>query len=80
MSSTFGDEGRVMGNGRPQWNCRASLRSQHGCEQRVGRGIGDDLGWFPFPAIPEGAGNRTTSWVAAMVRGRQDAPDEAIDF
>jgi raffinose/stachyose/melibiose transport system substrate-binding protein len=46
-----------------------------------GEGIGDDLGFFPFPAIEEGAGN------AGDVLGGGDgfavganAPDEAIDF
>jgi raffinose/stachyose/melibiose transport system substrate-binding protein len=44
-------------------------------------GLGEDLGWFPFPAIPEGAGNPND------VLGGGDgfavgvnAPDETVDF
>lgn len=44
-------------------------------------GLGDDLGWFPFPIIPEGAGN------PGDVLGGGDgfavgknAPDEAVEF
>jgi raffinose/stachyose/melibiose transport system substrate-binding protein len=46
-----------------------------------GEGIGEDLAWFPFPAVEGGAGN------AGDVLGGGDgfaiganAPDEAIDF
>ncbi|HRF94944.1 MAG TPA: extracellular solute-binding protein, partial [Aggregatilineales bacterium] len=44
-------------------------------------GLGENLGWFPFPAIPDGLGN------PGDVLGGGDgfavganAPDEAVDF
>jgi raffinose/stachyose/melibiose transport system substrate-binding protein len=44
-------------------------------------GIGEDLGWFPFPVIPEGAGNPNDVMGGGdgYAVGR-DAPDEAVDF
>lgn len=44
-------------------------------------GLGDDLGWFPFPAVAGGEGDQTAAlgggdaWAVA-----KDAPDAAVDF
>jgi raffinose/stachyose/melibiose transport system substrate-binding protein len=46
-----------------------------------GTGLGDDLAWFPFPAVDGGEGDQTAAlgggdaWAVS-----QDAPDAAVDF
>ncbi len=46
-----------------------------------GAGLGDDLGWFPFPSVDGGEGDQTAAlgggdaWAVS-----QDAPDAAVDF
>ena len=45
------------------------------------KGLGDDLGWFPFPSVSGGAGDPAATlgggdaWAVS-----QDAPKEAVDF
>jgi raffinose/stachyose/melibiose transport system substrate-binding protein len=78
----YPDAAGIMGNGEAamelmgQWAPNVQAGSSES-----GEGIGDDLGWFPFPALPEGAGNDDD------VLGGGDgfaigsnAPDETIDF
>jgi raffinose/stachyose/melibiose transport system substrate-binding protein len=78
----YGDQETVMGNGQAamdlmgQW----SLDVQRG-NSESGEGIGDALGWFPFPAVEGGAGD------PADVMGGGDgfavganAPDAAVEF
>jgi raffinose/stachyose/melibiose transport system substrate-binding protein len=46
-----------------------------------GEGLGDKLGWFPFPAVEGGAGNPTDAFGGGngFAVGK-DAPPEAVDF
>ena len=46
-----------------------------------GKGIGDDLGWFPFPALTGGAGAADDAFGGGngFVVGK-DAPPETVDF
>lgn len=46
-----------------------------------GTGLGDDLGWFPFPAVPGGKGdvNQGFGGVDGFAVGK-DAPPEAVEF
>jgi len=81
MANGYGQQAGIMGDGLAamelmgQWAPGAQAgNSQNG-------GIGDDLGWFPFPVIEGGAGN------ADDVLGGGDgfsvgvnAPDEAVAF
>ncbi|MGJ3237575.1 MAG: extracellular solute-binding protein [Anaerolineae bacterium] len=78
----YPDAAGIMGNGEAamelmgQWAPAVQAGSSES-----GEGIGENLGWFLFPALPEGIGN------ADDVLGGGDgfaigvnAPDEAIDF
>lgn len=78
----YGDAATIMGNGEAamqlmgQWD-PATQRAN----SESGEGIGDDLGWFPFPMVEDGAGN------PGDVLGGGDgfavganAPDEAVQF
>lgn len=46
-----------------------------------GQGLGDQTGWFPFPAVEDGAGDPTAqlgggdAWAVS-----ESAPDEAVDL
>lgn len=82
LGATWGDEATAMGNGQAamdlmgQWAPGAF--NDNSADQQ---GIGDDLGWFPFPMVEGGAGNPTD----AVGGGNgfaigKDAPPEAIDF
>jgi raffinose/stachyose/melibiose transport system substrate-binding protein len=46
-----------------------------------GKGIGDDLGWFPFPTIAGGAGDPSDVFGGGdgLAVGK-NAPDAAVDF
>ncbi len=82
MGLGYSDQASVMGNGEAamelmgQWSPAVQAGSS-----ASGEGIGDDLAWFPFPAVEGGAGN------ANDVFGGGDgfavganAPDETVDF
>src|SRR5262249_44424761 len=82
LAASHDDEEATFGNGQAamqlmgQWAIGAQ-KSQ----SSSGEGIGDDMGWFPFPMIEGGKGN------AGDVFGGGDgfavgknAPDEAVDF
>lgn len=82
LAAAYGDQETTFGNGEAamelmgQWSPDVQKSNSSS-----GEGIGDDLGWFPFPTIDGGAGN------AADVFGGGDgfavgknAPDEAVDF
>lgn len=77
----YADQAGIMGDGK----AAMELMGQWAPGSQVGNseqgGIGDDLGWFPFPAIEGGAGD------PADVLGGGDgfavgvnAPDETIEF
>ena len=45
------------------------------------KGLGDDLGWFPFPAVDGGAGAPTDGVGGGNgIAVGKDAPPEAVDF
>lgn len=82
LGMTYPDQESVMGNGLAamelmgQW----SPSVQAGASES-GEGIGENLGWFPFPFVEGGAGNPND------VLGGGDgfavganAPDETVDF
>ncbi len=82
LAATYNDQETVMGNGQAamelmgQWSPSVQKTSSSS-----GEGLGDDLGWFPFPVIDGGAGN------AGDVFGGGDgfavgakAPDATVDF
>jgi raffinose/stachyose/melibiose transport system substrate-binding protein len=82
LGATYGDEATAMGNGKAamelmgQW---APAVQNDNSEDKLG--IGDDLGWFPFPAVEGGAGdpNDAVGGGNGFAIGK-DASPEAIDF
>jgi len=82
LGATYGDEATVMGNGKAamelmgQW--APSVEQGNSADKK---GIGDKLGFFPFPAVEGGKGAITD----AVGGGNgfaigKNAPDAAIDF
>jgi raffinose/stachyose/melibiose transport system substrate-binding protein len=82
LAMTYGDQETVFGNGEAamelmgQWSPDVQRSNSEN-----GEGIGDDLGWFPFPVVEGGAGNPND------VLGGGDgfavganAEDEVVDF
>jgi len=76
------DQASTMGNGKAaielmgQW-----APGVEAAESESGTGIGDALGWFPFPALDGGTGLPTDVFGGAdgYAVGK-DAPPEAVDF
>jgi raffinose/stachyose/melibiose transport system substrate-binding protein len=76
------DQASTMGNGKAamelmgQWAPGVEV-----AESESGEGIGDALGWFPFPAVEGGAGLPTDIFGGGdgYAVGK-DAPPEAVDF
>jgi raffinose/stachyose/melibiose transport system substrate-binding protein len=82
LGATYGDEATAMGNGKAamelmgQW---APAVEKDNSEDK--QGIGDNLGFFPFPMVEGGKGDPAD----AVGGGNgfaigKNAPDEAIDF
>jgi raffinose/stachyose/melibiose transport system substrate-binding protein len=78
----YGDQATLMGNGEAAMELMGQWAPavQRG-NSASGEGIGDDLGWFPFPVVEGGAGNPDD------VLGGGDgfavganAPDETVAF
>ncbi len=82
LGATYGDEATAMGNAKAamelmgQW---APAVQKDNSEDK--EGIGDDLGWFPFPAVAGGAGdpNDAVGGGNGFAIGNNASP-EAIDF
>lgn len=78
----YADQAALMGNSEAAMELMGQWApGTQAANSENGEGLGDDLGWFPFPAIPEGAG------APEDVLGGGDgfavgvnAPDETIDF
>jgi raffinose/stachyose/melibiose transport system substrate-binding protein len=82
MTLGYNDQETLMGNGEAAMNLMGtwSIAAQ-AANSASGEGIGDDLGWFPFPAVEDGAGHPDDVYgggdgFAVLV----DAPDETVDF
>lgn len=82
LGATYGDEATAMGNGNAamelmgQW--APAVQKDNSADKE---GIGDDLGWFPFPMVEGGAGdpNDAVGGGNGFAIGK-DASPEAIDF
>ena len=75
QEASFGNaEAAMMLQG--QWALNAQAE-----QSASGEGIGDDLGWFPFPAIEGGAGNPGDAFGGGNgIAVGANAPDAAVDF
>jgi len=82
LGATYGDEATAVGNGKAamelmgQW---APAVQKDNSEDK--QGLGDKLGWFPFPAIEGGKGdpNDAVGGGNGFAIGKNASP-EAIDF
>lgn len=82
LGLTYNDQARAIGNGEAamelmgQW--APGVQRDESADKK---GIGDKLGWFPFPMVEGGKGNAADAlgggggWLVG-----KDAPDEAITF
>jgi raffinose/stachyose/melibiose transport system substrate-binding protein len=75
QQATFGNaEAAMMLQG--QWAVNAQAT-----QSASGEGIGEDLGWFPFPAIEGGAGDPSDVFGGGDgISVGANAPDEAVEF
>ncbi len=82
LGATYGDEATAMGNGKAamelmgQW--APAVQKDNSPDKK---GIGDNLGWFPFPMVEGGAGdpNDAVGGGNGFAIGKNASP-EAIDF
>ncbi len=82
LGLTYNDQARLVGNGEAamelmgQW--APGVERDESADKK---GIGDKLGWFPFPMVEGGKGNPADAlgggggWLVG-----KDAPDEAVTF
>lgn len=82
LSATYGEQAALMGDGKAAMELMGQWApSVEAGNSANGKGIGSDLGWFAFPAVPGGAGKNTD--VMGGGNGyaiNKDAPKEALDF
>ena len=82
LGLTYNDQAAAVGNGE----AAMELMGQWGPAVQAGNsisgeGIGDLLGWFPFPAIEGGAGNPNDVLGGGDgIAVGANAPDEAVEF
>jgi raffinose/stachyose/melibiose transport system substrate-binding protein len=82
LGATWGDEATAMGNGKAAMDLMGQWApGAFNDNSPDKKGIGDNLGWFPFPAVEGGAGAATD----ALGGGNgfavgKNAPPEAVDF
>jgi len=81
-SAVYNDEAASVGNGKAamelmgQW--APSVERDQSADKK---GLGDKLGWFPFPSVDGGAGAATDGVGGGNgIAVGKDAPPEAIDF
>jgi len=82
LGATYGDEATAMGNGKAamelmgQW--APGVQKDNSTDKQ---GIGDKLGWFPFPMVEGGAGDAGDAFGGGngFAIGKNASP-EAIDF
>ncbi len=77
-----GGEAATMGNGRAAMDLMGQWApSTFNANTKDKKGLGDDLGWFPFPSVDGGAGQPGEQFGGGdgFAIGK-DAPPEAIDF
>jgi raffinose/stachyose/melibiose transport system substrate-binding protein len=82
LAAAYGDQETVFGNGQAamevmgQWSPGTQKANSSS-----GKGIGDDLGWFAFPAIEGGKGDPSDVFGGGdgFVVGK-NAPDATVDF
>src|SRR6476469_11195823 len=81
-SAVYNDEAAAVGNGKAAMELMGQWAPSVQRDQSVGKkGLGDDLGWFPFPTITGGAGAPTDGVGGGNgIAVSKNASPEAIDF
>lgn len=81
-SATYNDEAAAVGNGKVAMELMGQWAPSVEKDQSANKtGLGDKLGWFPFPAITGGAGAATDGVGGGNgIAVGKNAPPEAIDF
>ena len=81
-SATYPQEAAAVGNGKAamevmgQW--APAVENDNSADKK---GLGDKLGWFPFPSVAGGAGAATDGVGGGNgIAVKKDAPPEAVDF
>jgi raffinose/stachyose/melibiose transport system substrate-binding protein len=82
LGATYNDEAGQVGNGKAAMELMGQWAPIVQKDQSTSKeGLGDDLGWFPFPAVEGGKGDPADAmgggggWIVG-----KNAPDEAVDF
>ena len=82
LGATYGDQSTAMGNGKAAMELMGQWAPSVETDNSTGKkGLGNKLGWFPFPAVEGGAGAASD----ALGGGNgfaigKNAPAEAVDF
>ncbi len=82
LGATYGDQATVMGNGKAAMELMGQWApAVQNANSPDGKGIGENLGWFPFPMVEGGAGDPGDAFGGGngFAIGR-DAEPEVIDF
>jgi raffinose/stachyose/melibiose transport system substrate-binding protein len=82
LGATWGDEATAMGNGKAAMDVMGQWAPGAYKDNSADKlGIGDNLGWFPFPMVEGGAGdpNDAVGGGNGFAVGK-NAPAEAVDF
>ncbi len=81
-SAVYNDEAAAVGNGKAAMELMGQWAPSVQMDQSADKqGLGDKLGWFPFPSIEGGAGAPTDGVGGGNgIAVGKDAPPEAIDF
>jgi raffinose/stachyose/melibiose transport system substrate-binding protein len=81
-SATYNDEAAAVGNGKAAMELMGQWAPSVEMDQSADKkGLGDKLGWFPFPTVAGGTGAATDGVGGGNgIAVGKDAPPEAIDF
>jgi raffinose/stachyose/melibiose transport system substrate-binding protein len=81
-SADYNAEAAAVGNGKAAMELMGQWAPTVQMDQSASKqGIGDDLGWFPFPTVSGGAGEATDGVGGGNgIAVGANAPPEAIDF
>lgn len=82
LGATQNDDAASMGNGKSAMDLMGQWApGTYNDSSADKKGLGDKLGWFPFPAVEGGAGNPTDALGGGngFIVGK-NAPPEAVDF
>ena len=81
-SAVYNDEAASVGNGKAAMELMGQWAPSVQKDQSANKqGLGDKLGWFPFPSVEGGAGAATDGVGGGNgIAVGKDAPPEALDF